>query len=83
MAKARLKTAPKPKPEVKPQPPQYAPDVPLKPLEKGQKIHKWMEPPDIGDAAGVRTPDASKKFVPSEHASKPHEVGGAVHVDPP
>lgn len=78
MAKARAKYAPKPKPTAKPQPPQYATDTPLRPLQTRPKIHKWMESPDVIPAVGIREPDAgklfSKKFVPSEHASKPHEM---------
>lgn len=58
--------------EPKPLPPQYAKDVPLKPLEKRQKPHKWMEPPDIKPAVGAREPDPDRKFVPSEHARQPH-----------
>lgn len=74
MAKARAKYAPETKPAVKPQPPQYAIDTPLRPLQTRPKIHRWMEPPDVTPAVGICEPDTGREFVPWEHAGKPHEM---------
>ena len=73
VAKAKAKFVKPPSVEPKPLPPQYAAeDAPLKPMEKRQKLHKWMEPPDITPAEGVREPNPSRAFVLSEHATHPH-----------
>ena len=64
---------PKEKPPVKPLPAVYAADVPLKPLEKRQKLHKWMEPPDVKLPLGVQAPDPTRQFITSEQLSAGHK----------
>mmetsp|Transcript_44982 Transcript_44982/g.72229 ORF Transcript_44982/g.72229 Transcript_44982/m.72229 type:complete len:899 (+) Transcript_44982:330-3026(+) len=73
VAAATKKTALKPKLPQKPQPPQYAADKLLAPLQTRQKIYAWMEPPDIQPAVGVRAADPQRKFVASTHGSAGHE----------